>query len=375
MKADFSRFKRKIYLQMILILVVTALVGGFLTSFAVDGVLQAPFADAFVSFARRVLGLEEDQAIYWYFQIFQNFKEYWLAAGFLILLLIFCRLIISRFTRAFDQIRNGIHELTQESDRPIVLSKDLKALEDDLNTTRLTLRRRKANMLESERRKNDLVMYLAHDLKTPLTSVIGYLSLLENNPGMPAQKRDKYVKIALDKAGRLEHLVNEFFEITRFDLDAVSLHKVPINLSMMLDQLADEFYPSLAERNLTCEVYCPEELYVPGDPDKLARVFNNLLRNASAYSEPNTALQIFAQNSGNGQVLVRVRNCGKQIPPEKLSLIFDKFYRLEENRGSNSGGAGLGLAIAKRITEAHGGTIRAYSSSEYTEFVVALPVS
>lgn len=88
MKADFSRFKRKIYLQMILILVVTALVGGFLTSFAVDGVLQAPFADAFVSFARRVLGLEEGQAIYWYFQIFQNFKEYWLAAGFLILLLL-----------------------------------------------------------------------------------------------------------------------------------------------------------------------------------------------------------------------------------------------------------------------------------------------
>ena len=375
MKADFSQFKRKIYLQMVLILVATALVGGFLASFAVDGVLQAPFADAFVAFARRVLGLEESRAVYWYHQIFQNFKEYWLAAGFLLLLLIFCRLIISRFTRAFDQISNGIHELAQESDRLITLPKELKALEDDLNATRLTLRRRKAGMLENERRKNDLVMYLAHDLKTPLTSVIGYLSLLESNPAMPSHRRDRYVKVALDKAGRLEHLVNEFFEITRFDLDTVPIHKVPINLSMMLEQLADEFYPSLAERNLTCEVSCPDDLCVPGDPDKLARVFNNLLRNASAYSEPNTALQIFAQDNGRDQVTIRVRNRGKQIPPEKLSLIFDKFYRLEENRGSNSGGAGLGLAIAKRITEAHGGTIQAYSSPEFTEFVVALPVS
>ena len=226
---------------------------------------------------------------------------------------------------------------------------------------------------EAEQRKNDLVVFLAHDLKTPLTSIIGYLSLLEENPDLPMEYRAKYTNITLDKAYRLEQLINEFFDITRFNLQSFPLENNHIDLVMMLRQMAEEFYPVLKEKNLTCSINAKGSVNIIGDSDKLSRVFDNLMRNASAYcySGTNIDISIFKKNDS---AVVTFTNCGDKIAQEKLDMIFEKFFRVDDSRTSKTGGTGLGLAIAKQIVERHGGTIEAQSNDEHTGFTVALPL-
>lgn len=231
---------------------------------------------------------------------------------------------------------------------------------------------RKRLMLEEVNKKNDLIAYLAHDLKTPLTSVVGYLSLLEEAPDMPAEQKAKYVHIALDKALRLESLINEFFDITRYNLHEIILEKEKIDLGFMLRQMADEFYPILQAHGNTVTVIAEEGLTVQADPDKLARVCNNILKNAIAYSYAATPIAIKAGTSQTS-VWISVTNQGKAIPKRKLDAIFEKFYRLDDARSSNTGGAGLGLAIAREIVLQHGGDITAVSNDQSTTFIVELP--
>ena len=221
-------------------------------------------------------------------------------------------------------------------------------------------------------RKNDLITYLAHDLKTPLASVIGYLCLLNEAPDMPETQKEKYTGIALQKTYRLEELINEFFDITRFNLQSLVLNKSKIDLSLMLRQMADEFYPMLIPKGMEAVVHVPENLILTGDADKLARVFNNILKNAIAYSYENSVIDISAMQQ-NQNVVITFTDHGEPIPPQKLNTIFEKFYRLDTSRSSNTGGAGLGRAIAKEIVTAHGGTITAESDAERTVFTVKIP--
>jgi two-component system sensor histidine kinase VanS len=222
-----------------------------------------------------------------------------------------------------------------------------------------------------EQRKNDLITYLAHDIKTPLTSVIGYLSLLNETPDMPREQRTKHISVALDKAHRLETLVDEFFEITRYNLQSIPLSPKNIDLYYMFVQLSDEVYPLLAAHNKESIIHAAEDLSVYGDPDKLARAFNNILKNAIFYGEDNSVIDITAKLNNN-IVEIEFRNIGI-IPKDKLVSIFDKFYRLDEARSNNTGGAGLGLAIAKEIITMHGGQIVAASEHGCTTFTVLLP--
>ena len=228
-------------------------------------------------------------------------------------------------------------------------------------------------VLEEVNKKNDLIAYLAHDLKTPLTSVVGYLSLLEEAPDMPAEQKAKYTHIALDKALRLESLINEFFDITRYNLHEIVLNKESIDLGYMLQQMTDEFYPLLQNKNNTIQLDTDEDMIIQADPLKLARVFNNILKNAIAYSYPDSQIRIIAQRS-EGWIRVTFENHGKTIPAEKQKAIFERFYRLDEARSSNTGGAGLGLAIAKEIVERHAGRISVRSKNEITSFLVELPL-
>ena len=216
------------------------------------------------------------------------------------------------------------------------------------------------------------MLFLAHDLKTPLTSIVAYLSMLDGHPDMPQEEREKYTHIALDKSIRLGELINEFFDITRYNLLDIELEPVEINLSMMLEQLADELYGVLQGKNLSCEVDVEENLVVYGDPDKLARVFDNILRNAIAYCYESTKIEIAAQMKKNDIEIV-FTNRGDRIPGDMLQTIFEKFYRVDNARSSGTGGAGLGLAIAKEIVELHGGRIRAKSDDQKTQFIVTLP--
>ena len=227
--------------------------------------------------------------------------------------------------------------------------------------------------LAAEQQKNDLVVYLAHDLKTPLTSVIGYLTLLTEAPELPPEQRTKYTGIALEKAYRLEQLINEFFDLTRMNLQNIPMQKSPVNLTIVLMQIISEFYPMFAEKGLTVRQEIAPELVIPADADKLARVFDNLFRNAVNYSYDGTEIVCCAKKCEEG-AQISIRNTGEHIPAEKLQHIFDKFYRLDSSRQSATGGAGLGLAIAKQIVELHGGSITAACEDGVTEFRIMLPV-
>ncbi|MDR2770571.1 MAG: HAMP domain-containing histidine kinase [Clostridiales Family XIII bacterium] len=289
------------------------------------------------------------------------------AVTFIVLL----RFSLKRLTRYFDSINRGIDALVEGDAGDIALLPEMEAIEKKLNTVRLTLDRRARDVQLADRRKNDLILYLAHDIKTPLTSVIGYLSLLDEAPDMPAEQKAGYVRISLDKALRLEQLIDEFFEITRYNLGTIVLAKKKIDLYFMLAQLADEFYPQLAASGKRAAVRASENLTVYGDADKLARVFNNILKNAAAYGEAGSVVDIAAGLCGDA-VRVTFRNAGS-IPEDKLSSIFEKFFRLDDARSSDTGGAGLGLAIAKEIVVRHGGRIFAESDARRTTFTVELP--
>ena len=256
---------------------------------------------------------------------------------------------------------------------PPKLPNVLAPAEAELRLARQQVQQNAAIAREAEQRKNDLIVYLAHDLKTPLTSVIGYLTLLRDEPELSPAMRARYTGIALDKAERLEDLINECFEITRFNLSHMELDRRPTDLTRMIEQVVSEFGPMLAEQNLTCRADLPPKLPCACDPDKLARVLDNLLRNACHYSTPGTEVTITAAAEGDTAVLT-VENAGRTIPPEKLARIFEQFYRLDESRASRTGGAGLGLAIAKQIVELHGGSITAASADDHITFTVRLPL-
>ncbi len=271
-----------------------------------------------------------------------------------------------------DELVAAAERLTQDSGRMIFLPTPLREAQDHLNLLRERSLRAAAVAKEAEQRKNDLIVYLAHDLKTPLTSVIGYLTLLRDEEEISPRLREKYTGIALDKALRLEDLVNEFFDITRFNLTTLTLEPERTNLSRMLEQMVSEFSPVLQEKELSWETAISQDVEISCDRDKLQRVLDNLIRNAVSYSAPGTAILVAMEPEGNEAVL-RLQNHGRTIPPEKLCHIFEQFYRVDSSRASATGGAGLGLAIAKEIVELHGGSITAESEQESILFTVRLP--
>ena len=255
-----------------------------------------------------------------------------------------------------------------------IFPKEYAEISAQMSEIKSTMQRHEQMLKEEASRKNDLIAYLAHNLKTPLTSVIGYLALLDEAQDMPIEQKTKYVNIALSKALRLEKLINEFFDITRYNLQQIDLEKESINLCHMLVQMTDEFYPLLNAHGNQTEVCVDEDVTVYGDSMKLARVFNNILKNAIYYSYPDTIIKIWAENTAT-DVWIYFCNKGKTIPAGKLNSIFEKFFRMDEARSTNTGGAGLGLAIAKEIITLHGGKITAESENESTTFRISLPIT
>ena len=272
---------------------------------------------------------------------------------------------LENIIKATEVIYNTKEEL-------IELPTELKEVEYQMNQIKLDIQKNERAAREAEQRKNDLVVYLAHDLKTPLTSVIGYLTLLKEENQISQELRDKYLSISLDKAERLEDLINEFFEITRFNLTNLSLELSKINLTRMLEQIAYEFKPMLSEKGLSCKINAESDIMIKCDVNKMQRVFDNLIRNAINYSFPEGIIQITVTEQNRG-IQICFLNYGNTIPIEKLERIFEQFYRLDSARTSKTGGAGLGLAISKEIIELHKGTIHAVSENEVIEFIITLP--
>ena len=302
----------------------------------------------------------------------------------LIIIVLICIAIIFAVANlhAKAEVRKSITEtsvmlhdfMIEEKGNIDIFPKEYAEISAQMSEIKSTMQRHEQMLKEEASRKNDLITYLAHDLKTPLTSVIGYLALLDEAQDMPIEQKTKYVNIALSKALRLEKLINEFFDITRYNLQQIDLEKESINLCHMLVQMTDEFYPLLNAHGNQTEVCVDEDITVYGDSIKLARVFNNILKNAIYYSYPDTIIKIWAESTDT-DVWIYFCNKGKTIPAGKLNSIFEKFFRMDEARSTNTGGAGLGLAIAKEIITLHGGKITAESENESTTFRISLPVT
>lgn len=352
------------------IMMMSLVVGKMIITLILDGLFQGKLSNLIIGILMK-MNLSQAEADVIYQNVFRANRDVFQWIGFMLLFLVGYYAVLSKTANYLKNIGDGIDNVLANSKQPIELETELEPIAEKLNTMKMTLARKERMAQESEQRKNDLVVYLAHDLKTPLTSVIAYLSMLDEKPDMMPEERKKYIHIAHTKAIRLSELISEFFEITKFNLQNIRLEKETINLSLMLEQIMDEFYAVFADNNLTGNIYTEEDLMVEGDPDKLARVFDNLLRNAVAYSYRGTNIDVRAYGEGVAVVIV-FSNQGEPIPKQKLQTVFEKFYRADNSRSSQTGGAGLGLSVAKEIVELHEGTIEAFSDIQSTRFVVRL---
>ena len=320
------------------------------------------------------MDIDHEDAFYVYSDYFRGIKEVFFAAAIVLIFLLLLVFLFRWLTRYFREINQGIDCLLSDREEQIRLSQEMQPFEIKLNTVQNILIQREQAARAAEQRKNELVMYLAHDIRTPLTSIIGYLRLLEQIPDLPDEEKEKYVHISLEKTYRLEKMINEFFEITCYNTQQITIASKAIDLYYLLVQVIDEHLPLFTEHGNYITFHAAESLEVCGDPERLARVFNNLLKNAVAYSSKGTEITVNAEETPE-HIVVTVSNHGKTIPDDKLETLFEKFYRLDESRTSNTGGTGVGLAIAKEIVLLHGGTISADSKNGLTTFTVKLPIS
>lgn len=316
------------------------------------------------------------------YYLLSRFANYIFRGELIILLMFIVWLVyvILSLYRMIKKIFSYINAIVESSNNWFTKDTDYITLPDELSDLEKKLNYLKRESLtneklarENEQKKDELIVYLAHDIKTPLTSMIGYLSILNEMDDMPKKQQEKYIKIALDESYRLEELINELFDVARFNSEKIILEKEKLNLNLMLAQIIDDFYPTLSELNKKIELNNEQQIMLVADPDKLGRVFNNLIKNAINYSAENSNIRINVRKN-EYNIIVDIINEGRQIPKEKLDQIFEKFYRLDSSRISKTGGSGLGLAIAKDIVQLHGGQIKAISSEKETLFRVELPL-
>lgn len=318
-------------------------------------------------------------------EVYNNFREFFysitnvrtLIIPILIIWVIGTLVLLYRLLKKvfgyIDEVGKATEDLVNKDVEYIELPDELEEIQKRMNHLKRESEKNEKLAKENEEKKDELIVYLAHDIKTPLTSMKGYLSILDEIDDMPKKKQKNYISIALDKLYRLEDLINELFDVARFNSEKIVLEKEELNLNLMLEQIIDDFYPTLRELNKSIKLNYNEPISINGDPDKLSRVFNNLIKNAISYSKEESEIVINLKKDNNNAI-VEVINKGKQISKEKLSKIFEKFYRLDSARTSRTGGSGLGLAIAKDIVELHNGTIIAESNEEETTFRVTLPL-
>ncbi len=294
--------------------------------------------------------------------------------GGIILFVSYFLMLTKKFIHYIREISEGINQISQgnlsnridvkNEDEFAFLANKLNQMADDIN-----------EIMENERRieysKNELITSVAHDLRTPLTSIIGYLDLVSSKK-LDQETQMKYISIAYNKSKRLEKLIEDLFTYTKFNFGEVKADYTEVDMVKLLNQLVDEFYPSFSEYHLDYKFTTDNpSAVIKADGNMLARAFANLISNAIKYGREGKNILIHLYKSMDG-IIITVTNYGVIIPPEDLRKIFTRFYRVETSRSSETGGSGLGLAIAQSIILMHGGNIYAESDTERTVFTVEL---
>lgn len=277
---------------------------------------------------------------------------------------------IARISDAMQSISEGDLNITVD----IEGDDEFSVMAASLNKMVGDLRELMDKEREAERTKNELITNIAHDLRTPLTSITGYLELLSGETKLDPEVEKKYIGIAYVKTKRLEKLIEDLFGFTKLNYGKMSMHVSRVDVVKLLSQLLEEFYPSFVDKNLSYELQSNVPIQViTADGNLLARLFDNLINNAIKYGADGKRILVRVHGDDD-QVTISIVNYGYVIPSEELPLIFNKFYRVEQSRSTNTGGTGLGLAIAKNIVDMHGGNIDVTSDLSGTVFTVKLQV-
>lgn len=292
------------------------------------------------------------------------------------LMVMYFILISQGFVKYVREIIGGIQKMRNNDfseEIPVKGEDEFSEIAYSINEMRKEMEESNEIRKATEEAKDELITNVAHDLRTPLTSILGYLDLLTQGDMLTDEQRKKYLGIASAKARQLEILIKDLFDYTRYDKDKVTIKKDTIDLNLFIPQLVDEFYPSFVENGMICKTeYVYGDLNVEANGELLARAVGNLISNAIKYGSEGKIVEIYTGMNGY-YAFVEVVNYGKIIPADKLDKIFEKFYRVENSRSLKTGGTGLGLAIAKNIVGLHDGRIWAKSDENGTRFTIELP--
>lgn len=284
-------------------------------------------------------------------------------------------LLTKKFSIYLKEIVSGIQEISLgnfEVNIPVKSNDEFSLIADSINHMAHEIDTLIQGERKNEESKQQLITSVAHDLRTPLTSIIGYLHILKHSETLEPEQRSKYIEIVYSKSKRLENLIEDLFKFTKYSSDDMKLHLAKIDLVKFMEQMLDEFYPSFQDNDLQLEYECPvEQVNVMADGNLLARAIGNLISNAIKYGKDGKVIRI-GLHKFEDKVLVSVLNFGDVIPKEDLERIFERFYRVENSRSEETGGSGLGLAIAQSIIKSHGGEIQVSSDFNGTLFQVIL---
>lgn len=279
-------------------------------------------------------------------------------------------LYLKEIILGIERMKNGDTEI----ELPVEGEDELAIIANSLNEMRKRISSENETKRMAEQTKDELITNVAHDLRTPLTSIIGYLDLVRRDDLLTEEQQKKYMGIVYDKAKSLENLIEDLFDYTRYEKNKFRIDCTDFSLNQFMTQIVDEFYPTLTEKGLVCkEEYWTGDLTVCCDGSLLARAVGNLVNNAIKYGADGKQIEIYTRKN-DSMAVIQIVNYGRIIPKEDLDKVFDKFFRVEGSRSLQTGGTGLGLAIAKNIIELHGGSIQASSSVNGTVFQVELPL-
>lgn len=255
---------------------------------------------------------------------------------------------------------------------PIKSQDELSELAMKINSMTAKLQSSIEDERRSENTKNELITSVSHDLRTPLTSIIGYLSLIENSKYRDEDELKYYANIAYQKSNKLKKLIDDLFELTRMNHGKLKINRTQIDLCNLIRQINEEFYPIFEKADLQCRLNLTSSpILIFADGDLIARVFDNIISNSIRYGKQGKYIDIQAAIEGN-EVVVKIMNYGEPIPESHIPYVFDRFYRVDNSRSEFTGGAGLGLAISKNIIELHDGTICVSSDKTRTCFEIRL---
>lgn len=365
-KQEFTTLKKHLWRKTLVVLA-AAVFGVIMLRALLLGII----GDHIVALIQRFAPIDDTVAFQTYRTLIQKNSVLLLSIALVAVGIILHRVLVKDVVKQFNHILRSLDSVAK--DEPLSNEHHIPELTQQIQVLQQSVAQKEHFAKEAEQRKDDLVVYLAHDIRTPLTTIIGYLTLLAETPNLTPEQRSHYTQLVLAKAYKLEELTNELFDITRFNLQEIPYRESTVNITLLLEQLVEEFNYLGTERQIRVVLKeAPPTVTLTADSFQLARAISNILKNAIQHGREQSEVQVALLQEEAG-IRIEIANEGSTIPPEIQERIFDKFYRLDHSRSGQSGGSGLGLAIAAEIIKVHRGTIRVQSETGLTTFILQLP--